>query len=177
MNKKQLNERLALALKTDDLRLLKSNCDLDKIISSGWASKKQALGCLAFWSKYVDHRRCSVALRLMVKRVCISQSRRKNRGGSRLQLEEISNAAIVYFLNDTCPACNGRGFIVDYEKQTDTNVICNTCNGSCLRAYPTARELNIEMEETRFERVFNDLILTLDASVHDYVKQTIYTLR
>ena len=177
MNRRYLNERLALALNSDDLRLLKSNCDLDKIISSGWASRKQELGCLAFWCKYVQDRRCTSALRSLVTRICISQSRRKHRGGARFELNEIANAAIVYFLNDTCPSCQGRGFTVDYERQTDTQTPCVTCNGTRLRVYPTAESIGINMDELRFERIFNDLVLTLDASIHDYVKQSLYSLR
>jgi len=177
MNRRYLNERLALALNSDDLRLLKTHCDLDKIISSGWASRKQSLGCLAFWCKYVQDKRCVLPLRILVERICVSQSRRKHRGGSRAELSEIASAALVYFLNDTCPSCHGRGFIVDYDKQTDTQTPCVTCNGTRLRVYPSAHELGIDMEQLRFERIFNDVVLTLDASLHDYVKQSLYSLR
>ena len=175
--KKHLQERLALALNSDDLKLIKDHCDLDKIICSGWASRKHALGCVAFWAKYAVNKRSITVLTNMAQRVCVSQSRRKHRGGSRLLLQQISTAAVCYWLNDTCPACHGRGYHVDYDKQTATQHECQTCHGTRLRTYPSAAQCAIDIEQERFERIFTDLILAIDQALQDYVRASLYTLR
>lgn len=169
-------ERVALSLNSDDLELMRGSCDLDKIIASGWAGRNNSLGCLAFWSKYVDDKRCRRELSQMLRKIAVNQTRRKMRGGSYHQLCEIADATLVYWLHDMCPTCRGLGYIVTYG-ETLTHEECQTCHGTKMRQLPGTEILEITMEEGRLHRTMTELLNTLENAMTSYVKATVAPLR
>lgn len=177
MTSRTLIERVALALNSSDLRLMRYSCDLDKVIVSGWASRSAQLGAMAFWSKYtVDYQRTKDLLKA-VKKITIAGARRRKRGGTIDELNKVAEASLLYWLTDRCQSCQGRGFIVFESKQTVSDKVCQTCFGSGLRPMPTPEDVAIEWEPSQLQRTMTELLSILDNALSGYVGITLNALK
>lgn len=177
MTSRTLIERVALALNSSDLRLMRYACDLDKVIVSGWASRSGQLGALAFWSKYTVDPQRTRELMKAVKRIAIASARRRKRGGSIDELNKVAEASLFYWLTDRCPTCQGRGFIVLESKQTVSDLVCETCYGSGLRPMPTPIEAGVEWDAYQLQRTITELLGILDTALSAYVGTTLNALK
>lgn len=177
MTSRTLIERVALALNSSDLRLMRHSCDLDKVIVSGWASRSAQLGAMAFWSKYtVDYQRTKDLLKA-VKKITIAGARRRKRGGTIDDLNKVAEASLLYWLTDRCQSCQGRGFIVLESKQTVSDLVCQTCYGSGLRPMPTPQDVDIEWDSSQLQRTMTELLSILDNALSGYVGITLSALK
>ena len=170
-------ERVALALTSDDLRLMQSACPLDKVISSGWSSRTESLGSIAFWAKYAADGGRINALVKRSRKVMVSMARRKKQGGAVHELHALATLAVAYWLSDKCRSCQGRGFLVLDGAQVESGLVCQTCGGSGLAPMPRPDDAGIEMDAVRFERMTASLLLLLDEAMCAYVAKTLSSLK
>ena len=170
-------ERVALALTSDDLRLLRNACPLDKVISSGWAAKDESLGSLAFWSKYAADQPRMRELAKRSQRVMVSHARRMKQGGSVPDLHALAIVGVAYWLSDRCRSCQGRGFVVLEGSQIASGELCTHCHGSGLAPLPEPSQAGLEMDSARYQRMTGALLRILDESLSGYVARTLAGLR
>jgi hypothetical protein len=170
-------ERVALSLTSDDLRLMRHACPLDKVIASGWSSKTDTLGCLAFWAKYACDAGRTRDLFRQARKVAVARARRKKRGGHADHWRAMSDVAVEYWLQDTCGACQGRGFKVAEGSQIASGELCGACHGSGLAPLPSASLTGSDMDEQRFGRAVLEMLSSLDQAMSGYVARTLASLR
>ncbi len=163
---RDLTERLATALASDDLVLRESACDLDKVITSGWAARNRQLGAMAFRAKYLHANAKDFAA--LVRKIAVSRARQKRRMEPREEIHRLADSVVAWWLHDKCPVCHGRGMMV-LEGQQITSVVCKECGGSTFRTMPSPKEAKLTWERSQFERRFSDIQVMIDSAVQSYL--------
>jgi len=173
----KLFERVALSLNSDDLRLMQQACPLDKVIGSGWSSKTEPLGSVAFWAKYVGDCGRTRELVQRSKKIMVTQARRKFMGGSVDDLEFLGVTTVAYWLADRCKRCQGRGFIVEDGAQVDSGAVCKACDGSGVSAITLTPMDGCGLDYARAHKLAQGLIHKLDDAMCSYIAKTVASLR
>jgi hypothetical protein len=155
-------------LKCDDLHF-----DADMLASSGFVARKRGLGALCFWSKYQnDVSKTKELLReLMTKFVGLKRQQRSHL--PKRTLHTIAEAALCYWLTDTCRSCKGVKFEkLESNEQVLSDKPCKRCKGTGKEVPPNAPDVGLDdLENSRFRVEFQDCLDILNEAFMDYAQR------
>lgn len=166
-------ERMTRATASSNLKCDDLHFDADLIASSGFVARKRGLGALAFWSKYAqDQSKTKELLRELMTKF-VGQKRQERSHLSKRVLHQIAEAALCYWLTDTCRACKGVKFQkLESNEQVLSDKCCTRCKGTGKEPPPNAPDVGLdEIENSRFREEFADCLEILNEAFMDYAER------
>lgn len=160
------DEKIARATVSKNLRHHEHPCDVDVLGASGMAALTKGLGHWAFRAKFLREPGVIDRLQYRVRAMAVGRARTRRFRTRLNHLHGIADAALGWWVNDSCPRCKG----VQFEKagQTLSTRSCKACHGSGKRREPTAKDISSELSPRRFEQVFGDVIVQLEEACTAY---------
>lgn len=163
-----LDERLAIARSSKNLKLKEYACDVDKLIASGFAARRHALGRLASWA-YAEPTKKSARILVNALQVeAVKVLRRNRRFAHRDDIRHLSAVVVNWWLDHKCKTCQGRGLYVLRDKQITTNHECHTCKGTGLKRIPTAQEVGLDWTVAVYERNFTLIQMIIEEAANNF---------
>ena len=165
-------ERMTRATTSSNLKCDELHYDADLIASSGFVARRRGLGALAFWAKYAQDTSKTKELMRELLTKFVGQKRQERSHLSKKVLHEIAEAALCYWLTDTCRACHGVKFEkLEANEQVLSDRPCKRCRGTGKERPPAAQDCGIDLDNSRFREEFADCIEILHEAFMDYAER------
>lgn len=165
-----IDERIARATRSKNLRHTEHLGDVDVLTASGLAATKKRLGYLAFRCQHAREVSTLEQLRLTIRKVAVSIARTRRVRAEAGDVMACADAAVMWWLNSVCPRCAGKRF--ETAQQTLSERSCKSCKGTGRRREPSPKDAKLDWPIYRWNMIFGGVIERLESSVTDYLRDT-----